>query len=65
MMTVNLPFGWSLILLREFKWQTDSLGEYFQNMKKYKMLIGYSEKFLTAEKAKEKISKGFCGICCD
>lgn len=24
--TVVLPFGWSLLLLREFKWQTDRIG---------------------------------------
>lgn len=47
MQTVALPFGWSLLLLREFKWQVDFLGDYFQNMAKYKAAIGFAPGLLT------------------
>jgi hypothetical protein len=46
--TVALPFGWSLLILKEFKWQVDNIGMYFQKMKSYQDAIGYSPKLLTA-----------------
>lgn len=51
--TVALSFGWSLALLNEFKWQVERIGEYFQQMDKYKNMIGYSKKFMTVENARK------------
>ena len=39
-----LPFGWSLLLLREFKWNVDYLPEYFQKPQFYKKRISFNEK---------------------
>jgi hypothetical protein len=38
---IALDDGWCLLLLRELKWDVDMLGEYFQDMQKYRTRIGY------------------------
>lgn len=63
MLTVALPFGWTFLLLREFKWQSDYLGDYFQNMEKYKKLIGHSSGLLSVEDCIKQKVKGECMIC--
>ena len=40
-----LPEGWCLLLLREFKWDTDLLPDYFQDMDKYRNKIGYKPSY--------------------
>ncbi len=40
-----LDEGWCLLLLREFKWDVDILGDYFQDMEKYRTRIGYSPSY--------------------
>jgi hypothetical protein len=62
--TVALPFGWSMLLLKEFKWQIDNIGNYFQKIQYYKDLIHYSPKLMTAEQARKEAKKGDCIVCC-
>jgi hypothetical protein len=56
--TVALPFGWSLLLLREFKWQIDNIGQYFQKTKHYQDIIGYNKQLMTAENARKQTTTG-------
>ena len=33
--------GWCVLLLRQFKWDVESMVEYFHNIEKYQIRIGY------------------------
>jgi hypothetical protein len=62
---VALSFGWSLLLLREFKWQIDCIGDYFQHMEEYKNNIHYSSSLMKPEEAEKKSVLSECEICMD
>lgn len=60
-----LPYGWSLLLLREFKWNYEYSTEYFQDPNFYRQKIGYESNLLDPRDPKVIMpSIGSCDICC-